>query len=190
MFRSLRKILLLSDAFYLFSGGLLGPIYALYVRKLGGDLLDASGAFALFMLTAGVVVFLLAFWEDKSKHLKKFVIGGYGLHLIGSFGYLFVASPLSLFIVQIILGLAVALKDPAYDALFSASDKKHLALAWGEWEAVDYIALGLSALLGGVIADRFGFNVLLFCMFFFSIAAFAVALVLLSKNVRKDGVYD
>lgn len=175
---SLRKLLLLTDAFFLLSGGLLGPIYALYVQKIGGDLLDASTTFAIFMITAGIVVFLLGMWEDKVKHQKKFVIAGYGIAMIGSCGYLFVTSTWGLFIVQAILGLAVAMKDPAYDALFSNS-QKHLALAWGEWEAVDYIALGIGAFVGGLIASQFGFHVLLWCMFGLSMLAFSLSMLLL-----------
>lgn len=174
----LQKVLLLSDAFYLLSGGLLGPIYALFVKEIGGDLLDASGAFALFMLTAGITVFLLALWEDKVKHQAKFVIAGYGIAVIGTGGYLFVNSPFSLFIVQVILGLAIALKEPAYDALFSVSGKRHLTLAWGEWEAMDFIALGVGALVGGLIAQNFGFQVLLWCMFSLSIFSFLVSMLL------------
>lgn len=175
---ALRKILLLSDAFFLLSGGLLGPIYALYVQKIGGDLLDASTTFAIFMITAGIVVFLLGMWEDKARHQKKFVIAGYGIAVIGSLGYLFVTSTMGLFVVQAILGLAVAMKDPAYDALFSSS-QKHLALAWGEWEAVDYVALGIGAFLGGLIASQFGFHVLLSCLFGLSVIAFMISLLLL-----------
>ncbi len=175
----MRRILLLSDAFFLLSGGLLGPIYALFVNEIGGDLLDASGAFALFMLTAGIAVFFLALWEDKIKHQKIFVIAGYGITVIGTAGYLFVDSPFSLFIVQAILGLAVALKDPAYDDLFSLSGKRHLTLAWGEWEAVDYIALGIGAFVGGLIAQFFGFRILLWGMLALSIFSFATSMWLL-----------
>lgn len=175
---SIRKILLLTDAFFLLSGGLLGPIYALYVQKIGGDLLDASSTFAIFMITAGVVVFLLGMWEDKVKHQKKFVIAGYGIAMIGSLGYLFVTSTFGLFLVQAVLGFAVAMKDPAYDALFSNS-QQHLALAWGEWEAVDYIALGIGAFFGGLIATEYGFHVLLSCLFGLSCISFLLSLLLL-----------
>ncbi|MBI4100745.1 MFS transporter [Candidatus Microgenomates bacterium] len=183
----MRKILLLSDALFLLSGGLLGPIYALFVGKIGGDLLDASGAFAFFMLAAGAAVFLLAFWEDKIKYPKVFIIAGYGVSMIGTAGYLFVDSPRSLFIVQIVLGLAVALKDPAYDALFSLAGKRHLALAWGEWEAVDYLTLGLSAFAGGLIAQFLGFQILLWCMFLLSVFAFLSSILLLKTPKISDG---
>lgn len=166
---NIRRALLLSDALYLISGALLGPFYAIFVREIGGDLIEAGGAFALFMLTAGVVVFLLARWEDKSRHPKKFIIAGYAIGAIGTAGYLFVNSSLSLFIVQIILGLSVALKDPAYDALFSKSGKRHLALAWGEWEAMDYFALGIGAFSGAFIAQNLGFQTLFKVMLVMSI---------------------
>lgn len=178
----LRKILLISDAFYILAGALLGPIYALYVEEIGGDLLDASSSFAFFMLTAGVVVYLLSLWEDKSRHRRKFVIAGYGMGVIGYLGYLFVSSPAALFIVQMILGLSAALKDPAYDALFSDSGKKHLVLAWGEWEAMDYIVWGLGALIGGFLAKYFGFQILLYFMFSMSILSFIISMLIMRSR--------
>jgi predicted MFS family arabinose efflux permease len=182
--KHLRRLLLLTDGLYLLSGGLIGPIYALYVEKIGGDLLDASSTFAFFMITAGFVTYLLAKWEDKQKHQEKFVIVGYGIGVLGYLLYLFVSNSYILFFVQIILGLSVALKDPAYDALFSAS-RKHLALAWGEWEAVDYLVLGVGALIGGFIAEKFGFQMLLFVMFGFSVFSFLLSMLLL--QTRKHG---
>lgn len=181
---ALGRILLVTDALFLLSGGLLAPIYALFVEKIGGDLLDASIAYSLFMLSAGLVVAILAFWEDKSKNQKKFVIVGYGLGTLGSIGYLLVNSTPVLFMVQIIMGLSVALKDPAYDALFSQTAKKHLALFWGEWEAMDYFTYGLGAFLGGIIAQYFGFTTLIWYMIGLSLSSFCVSLLLL--RVKKS----
>ena len=45
--KNLRRLLLITDGFYLLSGGLIGPIYALYVERVGGDLLDAGSTFGL-----------------------------------------------------------------------------------------------------------------------------------------------
>ena len=160
---NIRKILLLSDAFYLASGALLGPIYAVFVNKIGGDIIEAGGSFAVFMLTAGFVVFLLAIWEDKSKHKKKFVIAGYGIGVIGTAGYFFVNSSAVLFIVQALLGLSVA-------------------LAWGEWEAVDYLALGIGAITGAFIAEKLGFQALFFMMLVMTMFSFVTSLFLIKKE--------
>lgn len=174
----LRKLLLTTDGLYLLSGGLIGPIYALYVSKIGGDLLDASSTFAFFMFSAAIVTLVLGKWEDKQKHQAKFVVIGYGLGVVGYFLFLFVQNAYMLFFVQIILGFSVAVKDPAYDALFSAS-RKHLTLAWAQWEAVDYFVLGIGAFVGGFIAHEYGFFVLLVVMFGFSIFSFLLSMVLL-----------
>lgn len=184
--KGLKRTLLITDATHLLAGALLGPIYALFVKGIGGDLLDTSATFAVYMLTAGVVVFLLGLWEDKSKHQAKFVIAGYGISVVGYAGYLFVNSTLFLFLVQAILGLSVALKDPAYDALFSKSGGKHLAFAWGEWEAMDYFVLGGGALIGGIIANKFGFQALLFAMFLMAVFSFLVSTFLLKAKVKDE----
>lgn len=180
--KALRRILLMADALFLFAGGLLGPIYALFVKEVGGDLLEASTTFALFMLTAGFVIFFLSFIEDKSRHQNFFVIAGYGLGVIGYVGYFFVTSTIGLFIVQAILGLSIALKDPAYDAMFSRSSEKHLALSWGEWEAMEYMVLGISAIVGGYIAQEFGFQGLFLVMSTFSIVSFLISLYLIKPK--------
>jgi len=182
----LRKILLISDAFYILSGALMAPIYALYVEKVGGDLLDASTTFALFMLTAGIVIYALGLWEDKSKHKRKFVVLGYGLGVLGTLGYLFVNSIYFLFLVQIILGLSAAFKDPAYDELFSKVSERHLAFFWGEWEALDYFSLGVGALFGGIIVTEFGFQALLFIMFLMAVFSFLVSMFLLRSKVSDE----
>jgi hypothetical protein len=41
------KILLFSNALVLVSAAMLGPIYAIFVEKVGGDILDASFAFGV-----------------------------------------------------------------------------------------------------------------------------------------------
>lgn len=97
-------------------------------------------------------------------------------------GYLFVDNAAKLFAVQVLLGCAAAIKDPAYDGLFSKYSKKHTTLAWGEWEAMDYVAMGISAIIGGLIANFFGFNTLIICMIMFSTAGLAASIKLLKTG--------
>lgn len=179
------KALLIAEGFYLFAGGLIGPIWAIYVKQIGGDILDASTAFGIFMLTAALVTYLISKFEDRQRHRTKFVIAGYLLGVIGFTGYLFVQNPMSLFFVQAILGLTVAVKDPAYDGLFSKFAKKHLTLAWSEWEAMDYVSAGISSIIGGLIVNFFGFRSLIFCMIFASIIGLVFSLNLLTNRTAR-----
>ena len=65
------KLLLLADGWVSLALGMLGPIYALFVQDIGGDLLDASTAYFIFMITTGLAIFLISKWEDKAKHKEK-----------------------------------------------------------------------------------------------------------------------
>jgi len=173
------RILLLAEALFLTAEGFLGPIWAIYVEKIGGDILDASGAYAAFMITAALITYFLGKFEQSQRFKSKFVVFGYLLGTLGFVGYLFVDNIWQLLVVQMILGLTVAIKDPAYDGLYSKFAKKHLTLAWGEWEAMDYVALGVSAVLGGIIARFLGFKSLILIMVAFSLLGFFVSLSLL-----------
>src|SRR3989344_3262721 len=113
------KFLVWADAWTTLALGMLGPIYAIFVQQIGGDILDASWAFFAFTFTSGVVMYLLSFWENKIKHKEKLILISYSLMSIGFLGYYFVYNQFSLLVVQIVLGFAVALLSPVYDSLYS-----------------------------------------------------------------------
>jgi MFS family permease len=155
------KVLLWASGFMMLAGGLFGPIYAVFVEEIGGDVLTAGGAYSAFALSAGVLIFFLSKWEDHHKHAEKLVIAGYVLALMGTLGYLFVKTPMHLFVVQIIFGIGEAIGTPAYDGIYSRNlDKGKYISEWGAWESMAWIIQGISAAVGGLIAAVFGFQVL------------------------------
>ena len=50
-----QRLLLLASCCWFFGEGLLGPLFAVYAEKVGGDLLDITGAWATFLITSGVL---------------------------------------------------------------------------------------------------------------------------------------
>ena len=110
------RALLLSDALINLALGMIGPIYAIFVEQIGGDMLDASWAYFAYMFTAGSVMYLISKWEDRVKHKEKLVLIGYSLTSIGCLSYLFVSDHITLLITQVILGLSMAILDPAFDS--------------------------------------------------------------------------
>jgi len=48
------RFLLIADAWVNLALGMIGPIYAIFVEQIGGDILDASWAYFTYMLTAGI----------------------------------------------------------------------------------------------------------------------------------------
>lgn len=166
------RTLLLADTWATFSAGLLGPIYAIFVQEIGGDILDASWAYFAFMITSGVMVYFVSKWEDQINDKSKIIMAGYGISSLGFLSYTFVNSQAMLIVSQIILGIAQAILTPAYDALYSKTlTKNKEASEWGAWESMQYIVTALAAITGGYIAYFIGFKGLFLTMFVISLLA-------------------
>jgi len=174
------KILLIADSWMNLALGMIGPIYAIFVERIGGDLLDASWAYFAFMITSGVVMMMLGKWEDRTKHKEKLIVLGYFLGALGCLMYIFVNGQMTLLITQVILGLSVAVITPAFDAFYSRhTTKKEEAFDWGSVEAEWYIVTAVSAIIGGYVADIFGFRTLFTVMFVISLISVIISLRLL-----------
>jgi MFS family permease len=180
-------LLIVSSFFYGLAAGLLGPIYAIYVEQIGGDILTAGYSYALFTIICGVFILLLGIWENRSKHQEKIIIASRILAVIGFMGYLFVSNPVDLFLVQIVLGISVAFVVPAFDSFYSRHiDKNRETEEWGAWEGVYQISLGISAVVGAVVADFFGFKTLIWLMIMFAVFSLIVACLMVVKSKKKQ----
>ena len=181
------KILLMASGLSILAGGLFGPIYAIFVEQIGGDILTAGTAYAAFAIAAGVLIFVISRWEDHVKYKEKFVVLGYALGCFGFLGYLLIQDPLDLFAVQIIFGISVAIGTPAYDGLYSKHlDRGKFVSEWGLWESMNYILVGISAAVGAFLAEFFGFRFLFLVMLALSIIGFIVSTLLFTgKNSKK-----
>lgn len=165
IFNKALKILLVTNGLILIAGAMIGPIYALFVEQIGGDLLDASVAGGLFALTAGIVSLLFGRLSDEIRHSDFVLIFGYCLIGLGFLLYLFVDSVLFLFAVQILIGIGEAIYAPAFDKLYSINLINGKGGAeWGVYESLDYFTTASGALIGGFIATKFGFNAIFIMM--------------------------
>jgi len=166
------KILLVTNATILTASAMLGPIYALFVEKIGGSLLDASYAFGLYALTAGIITFISGKYCDKIKENELIIVLGYVIVGIGFLSYTMVNTIAVLFLVQILIGLGEAIYSPAFDAVYS----KHLdhgkrGRGWGMWEAMNYFTMAFGAIVGGTAVYYFGFNSIFVIMSLMSFAS-------------------
>lgn len=180
------KILLVASSLFMLAGGLFGPIYAVFVEEIGGDLLTAGSAYSIFAIVAGVMIYLIGKWEDRVKHQEKLIIAGYALSCIGFLGYLLIKTPVHLFIVQMIFGVGEAIGTPAFDGLYSKHlDKGRYASEWGLWDSMSYITIGIGAIAGGFLANLYGFRLLFAVMLVISLAGLIVSLALAAKPKKK-----
>ncbi len=159
------RILLVTDGLVVFSGAMLGPIYALFVQDIGGDILDTGLAAGVFTATAGIVVFLSGRFSDKVRETELVVALGYAAIGLGFLSYTLVHSVTQLLLVQAIIGFGQALSSPSFDALYSRHvDPKRSGSQWGAWESMSYFAVAFGALAGSTVVSLFGFRVLFVVM--------------------------
>lgn len=159
------KILLIGANIWYFGEGMLGPLFAVFTERIGGDILDISWAWATYLLVTGVFYIMVGKLLSGKSYQAKVMVAGYGLNAVCTFGYLFVSTPLHLFFVQAGLGIAEAIGTPAWDALYARNINKETdTYAWGLAGGQSQIVTALAIVSGGLIAHYLSFNILFITM--------------------------
>ncbi len=179
------KFLILAEVIFVFGAGLYGPIYAIFVNNVGGDILDAGAAYAFFLIAMATLEYPVGKLMDRYGK-KYFLAAGYLLATAVIFGYIFVNSIMELFILQILMGVAFAIGDPAWDAWFSnIVPKKKSGFDWAVFHMVSGYSAGISALIGGAIAKYLGFSILFFIGGIIAIFSFFTVLSIEEQTAGK-----
>jgi len=142
------------------------PYYALFVQKLGGDILDTGLAAGAYAVAAGFATLVAGRWSDRVPRKERIIASSYVVMALCFVAYIFVNSIWSLLIVQVLIGLAQATYTPAYDALYGAhvGEARIASSRWSFWEASNFFAIAIGALAGATIVHFMGFTGLLVTM--------------------------
>lgn len=158
------SVLLIGGNIWYFAEGMFGPLFAIFSEQIGGDILDVTWAWATYLIVAGILYIVVGNATDK-KCKEEFMVLGYALNAVFTFGYLFVSSPWHLFIVQAGLGIAAACATPTWNALYAKyEDKKHDGFEWGLAGGSAQIITGIALICGGYIVNFTSFTVLFLIM--------------------------
>lgn len=179
------KVLLGINLVFVFGQGLLGPLYAVFVeRRIGGNVLDIGWAFAVYMITIGVMSLLAGKLADKTKEKEYFVMAGYLIRAFTFLAFIFIDSIFQLMVLQFILGFAEAIATPAFNAIYSMHlDKKREVTEWGINYFYTYIIFGVAAIVGALIVNYLGFSMLFAAMSVFAFVAFFLMLFVPRKLI-------
>lgn len=181
MFNKKVRALLIADAFWFFGEGLLGPLFAIFAGKVGGDLLQITWAWATYLIVSGALIMLIGKMSDRLNK-RKMVFYGYILNALLTFGYLLVQSPIHLFLIQAGLGVAAAMATPTWNALYSENvNKRKDGFEWGLADGSSELLTGFATLLGGVIVTLYSFNALFIIMGIVQIVSVIILKPILDK---------
>jgi len=161
------RFLIISDTIFMGGMGLLGPIFALYINDfiIGGNEAVAGVAAAIYLFTKSGLQVPVAYMIDRIKGETDdfWVVFLFTVIIsIMPIAYLFIDTPLELYIVQFIIGILTAFTFPSFMALFTRHiDKKKEGTEWGAYYSMTDLTSAGFAAVGGYLAMSQGFNVLI-----------------------------
>lgn len=180
------QLLVSSYSLSTFSEAVLIPIYAVFVQKVGGDILDAAGAIATFYIVCGLGEIFIHRTSWSQKHRLSLMFWGWLVWLAGIVFFLFISNIFTLFLAQVLTALGNAIADPAYDAeLAEHTDSEERDSQYGYYEGIQDIFQGVAALIGGLVAFAYGFKLLIILMIITATISFILSIMYV-KKIRKD----
>lgn len=159
------KILLSVNSIFVLAVNLLGPLYALYIERLGGSIAVVSGTWSVMLLTTTLVNFALIRYGDRIKEHEFFLIVGYILRAIAWIGFVFAHSLSAIILLQIIIGLGEAVGSTGFDAIMAEHlDKSSHIRDYAVWKTISSLLASFATLIGGVIVTFYGFGPMFYFM--------------------------
>lgn len=162
------KILLVGSAMWYFGEGMFGPLFAVFAQDIGGNILDVTSAWAVFLVVTGICTVIVGKVADsfsKRRGAEIMLVIGYALNAALTFAYILVETPSQLFLVQAGLGLAVALSASTWLSLYSRSTTHDQSVsAWSLEGGLQKIVDAAAIFIGGYIVTHYSFATLFLLM--------------------------
>lgn len=157
------KHLVFSDFLLNFAFGLLAPIFAIFIlRNIEGSTLRVVGLATTFYWIARTTttVPLSKFLDRTDGERDEFYFMMAGTFIMSSIPLFFLLAkvPWHIYLIQFISGLANSMAVPSWRILFTDHlDRGSTGYEWSLEDIAIGISVGISAYLGSILADKFGF---------------------------------
>ena len=188
-----RNIKILLGASILIHSGInfLSPIFAIYVKDIGGTLLDAGVAIGIYAILKGIFYFLFKNIKEDKISKKVMISGGYFVMFIDYFLYLFASKPYHIYFIQGILSLGETIITPSWSAVIATSlvkgKERHI---YSNFYGYRSLFEGTAAITGGLFAMNFGFDVVFTIMCVFALSSSVISYLLMKKNPQGKFLYE
>ncbi len=169
------KFLTISDFAILTGFSFLAPIFAVFIlgNIKDGNLETVGFATSIQVFSKATLEYPIARYLDKKRgDLDEFycmVIGSLIICIVPLL-YLIIKTSNQLYFVQFIYGIAAAMAYPAWMSLFTRHAKKEReGSQWALYATIIGIGTAISAALGGVIGEKYGFPTVFWIVFVMSV---------------------
>lgn len=148
--------------------GLIAPVFAIFVldQVRGATVVTLGIIAALYWILKSIIQIPIALMIDRTPNEKDdYLVLVISLMLGGltAFSFILVREVWQLYLVEALHAVSFGLYIPAWSGIFARHlDKSHRALEFSLDSAAVGIAMGIMGLIGGVIAQNFGFSAIFF----------------------------
>ena len=179
------RLLLLSEMVWSFGIGLFFPIFAIFSERVGGQIIHAGIAAAIFIFVASLFEYPIRVYIGNF-HEKWLIVASYLLEALIFVGYIFVSHINELFVLQVFLGIASAIGKPAWKSLYRRSVPQHASSEiWEMSHMVIGITKAASILIGVYIITQHSFDVVFGLAAILSFLAAIIAAIFIKNSPRR-----
>lgn len=152
------KLLFLYNSIFCFAGGLLGPLYAVFVEGIDDKIIWVSVSWATSLISTTLFVYILSKIGDRFND-KNLLLIGYVVRAIAWSLFLFVNSIPLLIFNMFLIGIGEAFGTPSFNAVFAEhlDDGQHIA-EYSDWTLIANITIAASTIAGGIVVEKYGFQ--------------------------------
>jgi MFS family permease len=182
------KVLILSDLLVFTASNLFAPVFAIYIvdQIQGAGIAEAGIAAAVFMIFKSLFEIPVGIKIDKTKSEKDDLYSALLGTLLTALVYVMYAhidQVWQLYGLQALLGVGAAIAYPGWYKIFTRHiDKDKEGVEWSLYDVVTGFGMALSAALGGLIAEKFGFANLYYLVALITLAG-SLSLFIIRKKV-------
>lgn len=159
---SLIKAYTISETLIWSAWNFITPIFAIYVTLVVGGTVDvAATAYSVYLISRVIFGLVSGRYLTHKSVAYKFLLTILGMAII-SLSYVGLAYSqlvIQLYIFYSMIGLGIGLATPAKNSLFSSHlTKDNDAAQWSTLDASVYLSMAFAAVVGGFIANNYGFE--------------------------------
>jgi len=180
-----RNIKILLSCSILIHGGinLFAPLYAVFIKNIGGTLIDAGAAIGCYAILKGILYFVFSQLKEARYSRRMMISGGYFVFFAGYILYLAASKPIHVFGIQALLAFGEVIINPSWSAVIAnALEKGSERKIYSDFYGYRSIFEGLAAITGGFLAVGIGFEAVFAIMAVFALSAGILALFLEENN--------
>ncbi len=181
-------VLLLCVFCSLLGVGIVSPLLPLYAEAMGASGVLLGMIFSSFTITRAIVIPFIGPLSDR-RGRKLFLLIGFGGFTLATLGYVLATAPLHLILTRAVQGATAGMMLPIARAFIGDLCPRGEEGRWqGIANAAFFGGFAMGPLIGGPIAEWYGYNTAFYVMGGICLLSFLLALRFLPEStVRQDG---